>query len=164
MKIVIGIDPGSKGYICASREGNVREYLSILENTPRDIANFLAKYALSPIDDVVCVMEEVHAIYGSSAKATFSFGEIFGLLKGLMIAYGLPYHLVQPKDWQKEIWINDDKVYESGKKIDTKKTSINAARRLFPMEDFRRTEKCKNLDDNKVDATLISEFGRRLNL
>lgn len=31
-------------------------------------------------DDITCVMEQIHAIFGSSAKATFSFGEINGVL------------------------------------------------------------------------------------
>jgi hypothetical protein len=41
---------------------------------------------------------------------------------------------------------------------------MNAAKRLFPNIDFRRTTKCKNLDDNKVDATLMCEYARRKNL
>ena len=49
------------------------------------------------------------------------------------------------------------------KEVNTKATSINAAKRLFPELDFRRTEKCDNIDDNKVDATLICEYLRRKN-
>ena len=50
------------------------------------------------------------------------------------------------------------------KQVNTKETSMNAAKRLFPNIDFRRTTKCKNLDDNKVDATLMCEYARRKNL
>ena len=120
-------------------------------------------------------MEEVHAIFGSSAKATFSFGEIFGLLKGIIIASELPYNLVQPKTWQKDIWSNADVVHEYKKVakngevvtrivINTKATSIIAARRIFPNTDLRKTPRSKNADDNKVDSLLIAEFARRHNL
>ena len=120
-------------------------------------------------------MEEVHALFGSSAKSTFSFGEINGVLKALLIANEIPYTLVQPKIWQNEIWANKDMVVSyktatrAGKEIkqkvvDTKATSINAARRLFPSIDMRRNERCKRIDDNKVDSLLLAEYGRRKNL
>lgn len=160
-KILISIDPGSKGFICAyNPDKDTREYLSIEDSTRPEIAHFLAQYK----DNAVAVMEEIHAIVGSSAKGTFAFGEIFGFLKGLFTALDIPYTLVQPKTWQSEIWINSDKVYKEGKRVDTKKTSINAAARLFPMVDFRKTEGCKVIDDNKVDATLIGEYARRKGL
>ena len=114
-------------------------------------------------------MEEVHAVFGSSAKATFAFGEINGLLKGILITVGMPYHLIQPKQWQKEIWINQDMVVDykkvtvkgveqTRKEVNTKQTSYNAARRLFPDIDLRKNERCRNYDDNKVDSLLICEY------
>ena len=91
------------------------------------------------------------------------------------MANNIPYHLVQPKEWQSVIWINSDivatikevqtkKGVVKRKEINTKKTSINAAKRLFPSIDFRRNVRCKNIDDNKVDSLLIAEYGRRKNL
>lgn len=170
-RIIISCDPGSEGFLCAWDPGtDAREYISIKDSTKSQLATFLGKYA----EGSVAVMEEVHAIFGSSAKATFNFGEVFGMLQGLFIALRIPYHLVQPKVWQDAIWINADKVYKAGKVnpktgkvsrvIDTKPTSINAASRLFPDVDFRRTAACKKVDDNKVDATLIGEYARRQNL
>lgn len=160
MKTYLGIDPGSKGYISVILPDNTITYFSFLDATPLQISDFLHLYKGQ---DVHCVMEEVHAIFGSSAKATFAFGEIFGLLKGLLIANEIPYTLVPPKTWQKEIWTHDDEE-KNGNKIDTKKTSINAARRLYPREDFRRTPSCKNIDDNKVDSLLIATYAKRKNL
>ena len=52
----------------------------------------------------------------------------------------------------------------SKKVVNTKQTSINAAKRLFPTIDLRKTTKCKNIDDNKCDSLLLSEYGRRKNL
>lgn len=169
-KLIIGIDPGEKGFIATyDIESGERKYLAIADHTIREISDFLkglsAQYGPSNVS--VCI-EEVHAIFGSSAKATFNFGKIFGILQGIVIASGVSYSLVQPKEWQKEIWNNADKVTRynraGGKMVDTKGTSLNAARRLFPAIDFRRTSACKKVDDNKIDATLIAEYARRKNL
>lgn len=162
MKTYIGIDPGAKGFITIKNE-EACEFISIADHDTQELGVALAQVR-DTYHDVMVAMEEVHAVFGSSAKATFAFGETFGLLKGILITLHIPYHLVQPKDWQKEIWINADKVYKEGKRIDTKTTSYNAARRLFPDIDLRRTEQCKKPDDNKVDSLLIWEYARRKNL
>lgn len=171
MKTIISCDPGAKGFLCAwDVENDTREYISIEDSTKLEVADFLKRHR----ENSIAVMELVHSIFGASAKSTFNFGEIFGFLQGLLVAFKIPYHLVQPKDWQACVWIQTDKVFKPGKinpktgkmsrVVDTKPTSINAALRLFPNIDFRRTERCKNLDDNKVDATLIGEYARRNNL
>lgn len=173
MKTYIGIDPGSQGFISVLHPSGEREYLSIRDNSPQGLAAFLSEKKRN-CEDIFVIMEEVHALFGSSASSTFSFGEINGLLKGILIALKIPFALVQPKEWQSCIWINQDKVFKTGKVnpktgkpsrvVDTKPTSINAARRLFPDIDFRRTPKCAKLDDNKVDSVLICEYARRNNL
>lgn len=172
-RVYIGIDPGEKGFITVMKDKSMI-FFSIKDNDFYRIDEFLKEIKeLHPT--VVCVIEEVHAIFGSSAKATFSFGEINGLLKGLLIANKIPYHLVQPKKWQSEIWDNKDMVISyknvfikgketKRKEVNTKQTSLNAASRLFPGVDFRKTERCKNPDDNKIDSILLAEYGRRKNL
>lgn len=172
-RVYIGIDVGSKGFITLNNNGEL-SFFSIADNDAYKLSDILQKIK-STYPNVVCVIEEVHALFGSSAKATFSFGEINGILKGLLMANKIPYHLVQPKTWQKEMWDNKDLVgsYKtikvkgkdvSKKEINTKQTSINAAKRIFPHIDLRKTERCKNIDDNKVDSILIAEYGRRKNL
>lgn len=170
-RVYIGIDPGSAGFIAVMYANGMKDFLSIKDAGYAKIVDFLKGIIFASDCNVVCCMEEVHAILGSSAKSTFAFGKINGILIGILTALGIPYHLVQPKIWQGEIWINQDKEYKSkctnGKalrRIDTKKTSLNAGKRLFPRIDFRRTEKCKDDDDNKCDALLICEYGRRKGL
>ena len=165
-KTIIAIDPGEKGFVTVYQDGQYT-FHAIADHDREELARIINSY-FDPFEPVVAVMEEVHAVFGSSAKSTFNFGEVFGFLKGILIASGIPYHLVQPKSWQSEIWINEDKVWRykvDGKKmVDTKNTSIAAARRLFPSVDLRRTPKCKGPDDNKVDSLLICEYARRKNL
>lgn len=162
MKTYIGIDPGSKGYLVAIRENSIIDSISIEGHTIYQVADWLNDIQFGN-EAVVAVIEEVHAIYGSSAKGTFAFGEIFGLLKGLLIAYKIPFTEVPPKTWQKEIWTTGDKVKKAGK-VDNKPTSINAAHRLYPNHDFRRTPKCQTVHDGYCDAALIATYGMRKNL
>lgn len=169
----MSIDPGSKGFICTQIDGVFKHY-SIEDNDLYQLSEIMAEIR-SKYDNLVCVIEDVHSIFGSSAKSTFNFGFNKGYLIGLLAANKIPYILVQPKEWQKVIWTNADMVVSykqvkakdkvvSKRVVDTKATSINAAKRLFPTIDFRKSERAKKIDDNKVDATLMSEYARRMNL
>jgi hypothetical protein len=161
-KTYIGIDVGCKGFISVQHE-NEWKFLAIVDNNLHDIYLFLRNIK-SQSESVSCVIEDVFSIYGSSAKSTFMFGFNKGYLVGLLTACEIPYTLVSPKVWQKEMWINADKVYKEGKRIDTKPTSINSVKRLFPTLDLRRKQSCKKIDDNKCDSILMCEYGRRKNL
>lgn len=168
-KTYIGIDPGALGFIAIIDKEGRKDFLSIADTRPSDIALYLAE--ISTHGDVMCCIEDVHALFGAGAGTTFSFGRTNGLLEGFLIALKIPYVKVQPKEWQAEIWMNGDKVYTTKERkgkpvrtVDTKNTSMNAAVRLFPDVDFRKSVKSKKLDDNKCDAMLICEYGRRKNL
>lgn len=168
----IGLDPGRKGFLAVMSEDGF-SFFSIENHSDLEIADFLGQYKEK---DCHVVIEDVHAVFGSSAGATFEFGRINGFLLGLLVAHKIPYTLVQPKEWQGEIWTNADMVVnykkitqKNGKEInrketDTKATSINAAQRLFPSIDFRKNERCRKIDDNKVDSLLMAEYARRKNL
>jgi len=172
-KMYMGIDPGAKGFITTYFDGLWRHY-SIEDNDLLGLAKILRQIKeMHP--QIACVIEEVHALFGSSAKSTFSFGWINGALIALLIANEIPYTLVQPKKWQAAIWSNKDMVVTfkkekrkdkeiTKKDVNTKQTSINACRRLFPSLDLRKSERAKNPDDNKVDSILICEYARRMNL
>ena len=172
-KKYIGIDVGKEGFI-AVMDGQDLRFCAIADSTYLSLSHFLLEEALDC--GVAVVIEDVHAIYGSSAEGTFNFGWIKGFLIGVLVAHRIPYTLVQPKGWQEELWthadmvVNTKKITQKNGKVvnrketDTKATSINAALRLFPTVDFRRNERCHKIDHNKVDALLMAEYGRRKNL
>lgn len=174
-KTFIGIDPGVQGFITAIYPNGTFEFYSIDENDNLDLHRVLKSIKERSLQ-VTAVLEDVHSIFGASSKSTFNFGEIKGILKGLLIANEIPYTLVQPKTWQSEIWTNQDMIvsYKTIKKsdgteqkrkvVDTKSTSINAARRLFPNIDLRKNNRSRKTDDNKVDSLLMAEYARRRNL
>jgi len=112
-------------------------------------------------------IEDVHAIFGSSAGATFSFGYICGSIHTLIACCQIPLTKVQPKAWQKVIYQGIPEIRKpskNGKKgrLDTKAMSAVAAKRLFPTADLRKNEKCKVVHDGIVDALLIAEYARRI--
>ncbi len=174
-KVYVGVDPGSDGFVSVIMGDGVYEFMAV-DGTPlQELSDYFRSLAML---DCVAVLEDVHAVFGSSAKGTFSFGFSKGMLLALLVAHRIPYVLVAPKDWQNEVWISADKVVNTQrqtdkngkertiKKVDTKATSINAARRLFPSVDFRKNDskRTKKPHDGKVDALLMAEYGRRKNL
>lgn len=159
-RFYIGIDPGSKGYACFHSTDDGQYHHVPLADTDRMI-DLLNQARAS--GNCIALIEQVGAMPGQGLSSTFMFGQNTGITLGLLIATGIPYVRVTPAKWQHELWDAADKVYRD-RKVDTKKTSANAARRLHPGMDFRRTEKCTSTDDNKVDATLICDYAERMNL
>jgi hypothetical protein len=165
--VSIGIDPGKNGFITAIIG---KEF--IFAPIPL-IGKFLDIHELNRIlgefktlGNVHCVFEDVHARYGSSAKATFSFGFVCGATEACIIASGIPFTKVQPKEWQKIMWQGipiQKKASSTGKTMvnDTKLMSLMACKRLFPDVDLRANNRCKIPHDGKVDSILLAEYGRR---
>lgn len=157
-EVYIGIDPGAKGYVCVCNAAT-RQY-SHYPLSGDDLLGFLA-----PLMQYNCIaaLEKVHAMPAQGRSSCFTFGYNVGRVIGMLETLGIPYTQVTPQVWQREMWDSGDKVM-SGNKVDNKRTSYNAARRLHPGMQFKRTERCKTFDDNMVDATLICDYAIRKNL
>lgn len=160
----IGIDPGKKGFISVLEIFDLPEWkfypIPTIKGKVIDVVelnNIFEKIK----GDCHAVIEKVHAIYGSSAKATFDFGFTAGLLEGMLIAHSIPYTKVPPKEWQKEMWQGVQVIKKTKRSNDTKAMSEIAVKRLFPKLDLRKTERCTTNDDNKVDSILMAEYCRR---
>lgn len=158
-EVYVGIDPGAKGYVCVWWVAG-REY----EHCPITDTDSLKKLLREVAQCyAVAAIESVHSMPRQGVSTTFAFGRNYGVVLGMLMAYGIPYVEVAPRVWQKEMWSPGDKIMRDGK-VDTKLTSYSAARRLHPSMVFKRTERCKTFDDNKVDATLICDYAIRKNL
>ena len=114
------------------------------------------------VEKIIVVIEDVHSLYGMSAKSNFNFGHIKGFKEGVLTAYGFDYKLVAPKVWQRGVWTEEDVIIKKGKK-DTKATSLNAAKRLWPNHDFRKSNRAKKPHDGIIDAALMAEYARTIN-
>lgn len=99
------------------------------------------------------IMEDVHSVFGSSAKSNFVFGFGVGMLRGMAEITNRPYILTNPKAWQKVAWEGISKVK------DPKLNSQAAAHRLFPHINFVPTARSTNVHDGFIDAALIGYYG-----
>lgn len=172
-KYYIGIDPGAKGYVSIiDNNGKYIDSFPLFINPDNPEISELSKnlFTLTKYEDCChVIIENVHALFGSSAKGTFNFGFTCGAIEGIISALGLPYTKVNPKIWQKEMFKGEKLLTKSsytGKTqvTDTKKMSFNICHKIFPIVDLRRSSRAKKEDDNKADSLLMAEYGRRKRL
>ncbi len=174
MKYSIGVDVGKNGGIVVIDEkGNI--LTTAMPQVKKEIdTNRIIEFLSSYMDNgnqVHCGIEDVHSIFGASAKSNFQFGRAAGIIEAAVVACGYPFTKIAPKVWQKEMWagvspvqINTGKKTKDGNikfKTDTKATSLIAVQRLFPKLDLRATQRSTTAHDGIVDAVLICEFVRR---
>lgn len=154
-KIYVGIDVGKKGGIVKLGEDNKLISLHAMpmigkEYDIQELKNILS----NPDEEIVhLAIENVHAIQGRTGNSSnFSFGLGKGILMGLVAGLNIPYTLVNPKTWQKIAWEG------VSKQSDNKKTSLLAAKRLFPTESFLATERSRVPHDGMVDGALMAYY------
>lgn len=183
----IGIDPGKNGVIVILKTNKSQSIEDIIiEPIPKIEGSknkLIDEHALNDIflalktEEHHIVLEDVHAMHNVAASATFSFGDICGLLRGMIIAHGLSFTKIPPKLWQAEMFQGipemrkPDSVRNTKKgnpitvrgKIDTKPMSIAAAKRLFPKVKLTlgKTDRATKDQDGVSDALLMAEFSRR---
>lgn len=146
--IYIGIDPGKNGGIAAIENGVVK-VASLSEHTLLEMKNFPAMFGHKDDKRMLCCLEQVHAMPKQGVTSTFSFGENFGYIKGVLEAYGIPYQEIPPQRWKKEFGLNSDK-----------KRSIEVCKRLFPYVDLKPP--LGRVDhDGMAEALLMAEYARR---
>lgn len=154
----ISVDPGKKGFCCIlSVKNNVFFHYPLFEGQ-RLNPELIDAIKHMGDQNVMAIVEQVHSMPHDSVNRAFSFGESYGKVLGMFESLGIPYTTCTPGKWQKAMWEAVDKA------TNTKLKSYNAARRLLPNMDFRRSERCKSFDDNKVDATLLCLYAQRKQL
>ena len=169
MSRILGIDVGANGAItCMDETGKVESIVVMPKIAGAFDGSKFNKilqsfYSDATCKDVRCVfIEDVHAIYNSAAKATFTFGKTCGIIEGIVIANHLPYVYVQPKIWQKEMFQGVKEIRKpKTNRVDTKAMSELACKRLFPVVKFTATDRCTKTHDGMTDSCLIAEWGRR---
>jgi hypothetical protein len=113
-------------------------------------------------------IEDIASFYGISASVNFKMGYNLGMLHSVLDTHTDQFRLVKPSVWQKKVWIDEDKVIRSNpsakvkqSRTDTKATSLNAAKRIFPDHDLTTKGKRKE-HDGLIDAALIAYYGFNL--
>jgi hypothetical protein len=165
MRYILAADPGKFGAIAIIGEDRSVNVLKnpLTEEGEIDIAK-IAKF-IKPFlkNEVKILIEDIHALFGSGASATFEFGRSLGLVQGLILTLGLKFEKIQPKKWQKQMFEGIALIQKEVKgklKTDTKAMALEAVKKLYPEVNLLPTKRCKKASDGIVDAILIAEYGR----
>ncbi len=152
-KCILGIDPGKQGAVallCNDPNTTLFWLLSDIEesrSTPFD--HIVEAYGVQH-----AYIEKAHAMPGQGVTSMFNYGMGFGKILGWCEMIGLPYTLVPPQVWTKEI-------HQGCSGANAKEKSAQAVRQLFPKEDLKATPRSVRLHPGFIDALLIAEYGRR---
>jgi hypothetical protein len=172
-KIRIGVDPGKSGGIVVFINNDQPivhpMYVSNKEYDIAALARIFLPYSDPDRFDLHVVLEDVHAIHGSAAGATFEFGRGLGIIEGILGAYDIRYTKVQPKKWQKVAFegVKEIRKPASAKQqaigrnggVDTKAMALVAIRRLFPtLKLTLGGPRATKPHDGLVDSVLIGYF------
>jgi hypothetical protein len=161
--VILGIDPGKDGGFAILEDGIVIKTMATPNIKDKNnngivdclkVSEFLSE---NTIDEII--IEDVHAIFGSSAKTTFNFGRNVGMVESLILAYGYGLVKIKPKDWQLRPWRKVPIIKDSKGKKDNKARSLKALQIIYPNLDYKmllRTPRCKVAHDGIVDAILIA--------
>lgn len=144
---VMGVDPGVEGGVSVLDAHGVPVFTQALRpdmtETELKAVIVAATTVLKALGSNVCYFEKVGYIKGDGGKGAFTFGQINGLLRGLILMAGVNIKYVPPMLWQARM-----ECLTGGQK----NISKNKAQELFP------TVKCTHAIS---DSLLIAEYGRR---
>jgi len=164
----LGIDPGLSGGLALIGKDGVlwaEDMPTITVKSGKKNQRFIDLVALRtlivgalfvgiPSQPVHVFIEKVSAMPGQGVSSMFKFGRGFGNIEAMIAAFELPFTMIHPKTWQKEM-LRDIPG-------DGKGRSVLAAQRLFPDTNLVPFG-CKKPSDGRADALLIAEYGRRTN-
>lgn len=169
--IYITADPGAKGAIVVVKDSSFlgKEMMPMKKDGTVDterlfemVNNAYLSFGVCLNEPVKMAIEEVHSLYGMSAKSNFNFGRNFQAVISVfdLVSSG-NFEFLKPKEWQKEIFGDMEVILNKKGKKDTKAMSIKRATELFPDADLTPTERAKKPSDGIADALCMAEYLRR---
>jgi len=144
----VGIDPGSKGALCLLVPVTKQIAFKPTTDKPAELLRWFqqirGQYELR-----VIMIEDVHSIYGTSAKSNFNFGYNVGTVNTIAQCTGLSVDRITPKKWQSAVGVK-----KKGKLIKTEVATI--CERLYPTVNIRGAR--GGLLDGLSDALMIAHY------
>ncbi len=159
-KSYIGVDPGAKGsFCCIVPDDNLVGFMPTC-GKPMDINAWLEKIKSRTTIQIIMI-EDVHAIFGTSAGSNFTFGYNAGGVNWICECLGCGVDRVKPRKWQSHAGLTVPKAYKgSARKRYIKKAIGEIAERLYPQAEIRGPK--GGLLDGKSDSLLIAHYARHL--
>jgi hypothetical protein len=152
----IGIDPGARGSLCILDTSTRHPvFVSLSPNIMAfEIIDAIWQEIGNPPKVHVC-LEEVHSLYGMSAKSNFTFGGMFWRIRTILEAMQFPFELVQPKAWQQAVGIPAKKDRPTDRPL--KQLVADHAQALYPTAVLHGPR--GGLMDGRSDALMIAHYG-----
>ena len=148
---IAGIDPGANGAIAVLDSENP-DSVALLDLKKRNTVT-IHEWLVEELDYKPSTfwIEDIHSMFGMSAKSNFSFGKNLGMVTAIaeLFNHDLP-NTVTPKVWQKYIGVT-----AKGKAI--KKQVAKIAQYLYPQAELHG--KRGGLLDGRSDALMIAYYG-----
>jgi len=166
--LFMGIDPGQTGAIALIDK---KQEVYLLRDYPGDevaaaeiVSEIIGRFGMEYRSRLFAALEKVHAM-GMPGKpcpvckrrpaqgvtSTFKFGMNFGIWKGILAAFSIPFILPAPQTWQKGIIA----------KAQDKSPAVAAAARMFPSIKTQLYGPRGGKKDGRADALLIADYCRR---
>ena len=161
--VYIGIDNGlTGGLVALSDHPGPPIAMEIMPTRGKSKGNEInAELVWSFIDqfcrDTLTVILETPGKHSPGAQALCSMWDSYGAIRGVLESRGIRHHRITPQAWQKKILVGCAKG-------DTKPAALAKARQLWPAENWLASPRCTKPHDGMIDAALIAEYGRILNL
>lgn len=150
--MILGIDPGKSGGLAILWPD--RSEAHKMPATERDLWDLIdgSLLARDPLGSPCrAYIEKVGAMPGQGVTSMFSFGQNYGMLRGMLIAAEIPFETVTPAKWQREFSLPTLKT--CGGSTTVKKNAHKAkAQEMWP---------ALKITHATADSLLIAEYGRR---
>jgi len=149
----VGIDPGKNGAICFLNNQGMIEHISPMPEM-KTLSGLLQGSRL--MIKHVC-LEKSQSFSGQGITSTFNYGCHYGIIQGILLAHQVPYSLVPPRTWQKNMIVSRAR--------DAKAKALASANKIFKKEKkfWIPTRRHKKPHDGMIDSALIAEYCRRIN-
>ena len=144
----VGCDPGAKGSFCLLVPSTKQVAFFSTTAKPVDIYDWFIDIQ-TQLNLAVTMIENVHAIKGAAAGASFTFGRNVGIVNTIPACAGSSVDLVAPKKWQKFVGVKT-----KGKLI--KKEVAGICERLYPKASIYGPR--GGLLDGRSDSLLIAHY------
>lgn len=161
----LGIDPGAGGAIaciCDNQNMPKTHPFQWIEDYPGDevaaaniIRNFLYHASGGP-SAVVAALEKVHSMPREGVSSAFKFGTSYGIWRGILASFEIPFMQPTPQAWQKGIPERG-----VGDKKKAKTAIVTYASQLFPSAAPLLRGPKGGIKDGRADALMIAEWRRR---
>lgn len=154
-KLILGVDPGIYGALALYAPST--QALSILDVPTHNVGKGKVKkitvdeYALArAIDDSAdkidaVFLEHVWSRPGEGAAGAFTFGKVYGILRGICAANFLPIHDVTPQTWKGALKVMGDKDHARQRAS----ALLPRSAHLWPLKKH----------DGRAEAALIALYG-----